>query len=119
MSVLFVGLPLLFVLFVLGSYFTKGGPLWWPSRLSMYGLGAWSLWGCLVTPRVARIALWSAVPWGGLVGLQLSISDAAVFFGLAVLLVLYFTAVLAALRSPRPADRRADGGHEGPALQPG
>src|SRR5205807_9238490 len=88
-SVVFAGLPLLFVLFVLGSYFTKGGPLWWPSRLSMYGLGIWSLWGCLVTPRVARIALWSTVPWGGLVGLQLAISVAAVLFGLARVLVLY------------------------------
>src|ERR1700730_6210701 len=119
MSVLFAGLPLLFVLFVLGSYFTKGGPLWWPSRLSMYGLGAWSLWGCLVTPRVARIALWSTVPWGGLVRLQLAISDAAVIFGLAVGLVLYFNAVLAVLRAPAPTDRPVDALPEKPALQPG
>jgi hypothetical protein len=118
LAFLFAVLPLLFVLFIAGSYVTKGGPLWWPSRLSMYGLGAWSLWGCLATPRAARIALWSAIPWAGLVALQFSDSAVAVIFALAVIPLLYFNVVLAVLRSPPPEDEPDQGQHKEPALQP-
>jgi hypothetical protein len=115
---LFAGLPWLCVLLIAGSYVTKGGPLWWPSRLSMYGLGAWSLWGCLATPRVARIALWSIVPWAGLVGLQFSDSAVAVIFALAVVLLLYANVVLAVLRLPGLTDPEPQRQHEEPAVEP-
>lgn len=125
LRLLFVGLPWLFVLLILGSVIShaepgpsspNGGPLFWPARLSQYGLGAWALWACASTPRVVRAALSSAVPWGGLVGLQLS-GDVSVIFTLAAAAMLYVNVMLAVLRWPAPAEQRAQVRGVEPSLQ--
>lgn len=124
---LFAGLPWLCVLLIFGSYITdaqptpsspSGGLLFWPARLSQYGLGAWALWACASTPRVVRVALWSAVPWGGLVALQLASGNVALIFTLAVIATLYVNVVLAVLRWPEPVEQRAQQQGVEPALQP-
>lgn len=117
-SVLFAGLPWLFVAMIGGSILTEGGPLWWPSRLSMYGLAVWSVWALLVTPPVVRVALWSIVPWSALVALQLAIGVVAVIFAFGVVLLLHLNIVLAVLRSS-PSDERESGSRpREPAPQP-
>jgi hypothetical protein len=87
----FVAIPLLAVLLFLAAAATNadnGGWLFWPARVSLYALAAWSAWACLVTPSPVRIPLWSTLGWAALLLLLSAATAVTAVFAVVIVLLL-------------------------------
>ena len=93
-ALVFLCTPWTCIALVAGSFFTNGGPLFWPSRTAMFTFGGWCVWAFVATPSVVRIPLWATVPWGVLLVLQLAATPVSYVFALSAIGLLFVNLVL-------------------------
>jgi hypothetical protein len=99
-AVVFVALPLLCLVIEGASFFTNGGPLFWPTLFSYIALFVWSTWAFGVTPAEVRIPLWSIVVWAALFLTQLGDTAVTRVFAPAVVAVLLVNVAAVTVRTP-------------------
>lgn len=87
----FVATPLLAVLLFLAAAATNadnGGWLFWPARISLFALAAWSGWACLATPSAVRIPIWSMLGWAALLLLLSAATTVTAVFAVVIVVLL-------------------------------
>ena len=101
-AVVFVALPLLCLVIEGASFFTNGGPLFWPTFFSYIAFALWCVWAFGVTPAEVRIPLWSIVAWAVLFINQLGDTAVTRVFAPAAVAVLLLNVAAVTLRRAAP-----------------
>jgi hypothetical protein len=98
-AVVFLAVPLLCLVIAAASFFTNGGPLFWPTRFSYFAFALWCAWAFGVTPAEVRFPLWSIVAWAALFLYQLGDTAVARVFAPAAVAVLLLNVAVVTLRA--------------------
>jgi hypothetical protein len=101
-AVVFLAVPLLCLVIATASFFTEGGVLFLPTRLSYFAFALWCAWAFGVTPAEVRIPLWSIVAWAVLFINQLGDTAVTRVFAPAAVALLLLNVAAVTLRRAAP-----------------
>lgn len=101
-AVVFLAVPLLCLVIATASFFTEGGVLFLPTRLSYFAFALWCAWAFGVTPAEVRIPLWSMVAWAVLFINQLGDTAVTRVFAPAAVALLLLNVAAVTLRRAAP-----------------